>query len=929
MRYRGYFLAVLVWFVSVVAADEARAASGVSFEIKGQSDRAEELLNIAGQLVALPEGQPMDSGSLRGSVRQLRTSGMFESVTFERSGEQVKFLLTPARYVRDIQIAQAYPLFKDEVEKVLSISPGDVFREEVLNRQDSLITALYQREGFIAPRVDVISMRYRTGRDRVVRVGVHPGAYYRMETLEIKGNRAISSLQLKRRMKSWWTSFFPGSGGRFVEAVLREDVKALLELYRSRRFTDIAVRDTVIADPKTGLVRVVLSVTEGERYKILFSPRRDRGFSTRVLKNDIALLKTGNRNNSGIRKSVKAIGRRMYEAGFLDAQVNASDTAVPRRRFTERLVHFSVKRGTRTTISSIIFKGAAGVNEKSLRGQMLLVDNGSRTKRAYNPDKLREDVFAIGMLYRSHGYLKTTVAPKAVQQGASVDIAIDIHEGKCTLIDGVAVDTGRFTGINFKKAITAEKGDVFRIDLLKRDARVLQTMIAEHGYPHAAVTPAVTLNSDSSSAGVEFKIDEGPLVTMGDIRYVGAFRTKEKILNRQFRGLPGKPLSLKDIVNAQKGVRDLGLFSSVRFKTIGLREKRDTVHVFVEVAERRPFYGAIGGGYQSDKKIFLNVKTGDRNMLGLGTEVWVGGELSKIDSALINGDFSRIDGRTEVGTLVPRIFGTPLRALNNLFWERASELNQEWWMRKYGIATGITAAPVKQMTLGLGTSYEHRRLYYKSNDSAVAADNIPGDRRPRDLIVTTPSFSWDRRDSFTRPRKGMFISSSVDLSKSIKSTLDNFVKVQFEAKSFVTPLSRITFAGVVRGGYLRPYGGTDTVTADQRFYLGGTGDVRGFAENLFHRDTSGKSIGGNVSLCASIEARIAVGSAIELALFADVGRLEDAITSIAPDQFRSSAGAGVRYITPIGPIGILYGWKLKPLPGEETGAFHFSLGYTF
>jgi outer membrane protein assembly factor BamA len=56
----------------------------------------------------------------------------------------------------------------------------------------------------------------------------------------------------------------------------------------------------------------------------------------------------------------------------------------------------------------------------------------------------------------------------------------------------------------------------------------LQTIIAEKGYPHAVVTPVVSLSEDSSRADVEFSIEEGPLVTMGDIRYIGAFPYPQK-----------------------------------------------------------------------------------------------------------------------------------------------------------------------------------------------------------------------------------------------------------------------------------------------------------------------------------------------------------------------------------------------------------------
>jgi outer membrane protein insertion porin family len=76
------------------------------------------------------------------------------------------------------------------------------------------------------------------------------------------------------------------------------------------------------------------------------------------------------------------------------------------------------------------------------------------------------------------------------------------------------------------------------------------------------------------------------------------------VLERESMVRSGEPLSLKDIVDTQKRVRDLGLFSSIRFRTIGLREKRDTVHVFVEVAEKRSIYGALDGAISRIRELF-------------------------------------------------------------------------------------------------------------------------------------------------------------------------------------------------------------------------------------------------------------------------------------------------------------------------------------
>ena len=78
-----------------------------------------------------------------------------------------------------------------------------------------------------------------------------------------------------------------------------------------------------------------------------------------------------------------------------------------------------------------------------------------------------------------------------------------------------------------------------------------------------------------------------------------------------------------------------------------------------------------------------------------------------------------------------------------------------------------------------------------------------------------------------------------------------------------------------------------------------------------------------------METRFDLTEHYEMAVFLDSGRIMDTEGTDMETDFRYSAGLGLRYITPIGPIGILYGWKLDPKPGEAAGRFHFSVGYTF
>jgi outer membrane protein insertion porin family len=195
--------------------------------------------------------------------------------------------------------------------------------------------------------------------------------------------------------------------------------------------------------------------------------------------------------------------------------------------------------------------------------------------------------------------------------------------------------------------------------------------------------------------------------------------------------------------------------------------------------------------------------------------------------------------------------------------------------------------------------------------------------------VTTPYLRYDTRDSFIRPTQGWLSTLGLDISKGIENSLDDFVKYRFDTRYFYSPIKGLTLAWLARLEQLFPYGDNRTVPEDQLLFLGGVNDVRGFEENLLRFDDKGDPAGGKSALVSGIEARIDLMWNLELTAFFDTGSVQDAINGGGSDQWRSSVGLGLRYITPIGPIGLLYGHKLDPKEGEAPGRIHLSIGYTF
>ena len=159
--------------------------------------------------------------------------------------------------------------------------------------------------------------------------------------------------------------------------------------------------------------------------------------------------------------------------------------------------------------------------------------------------------------------------------------------------------------------------------------------------------------------------------------------------------------------------------------------------------------------------------------------------------------------------------------------------------------------------------------------------------------------------------------------------MDDFYKYRFEFRGFTTPFRRLTFAGRGSFGNIDPYGSSGVVPQDQLFFLGGTATVRGFDQNLFLYDRENDPVGGEMAAVANVEARVDLGRNLEISLFYDLGYLNETSGLEVPDNVRDSVGAGLRYVTPVGAIGVLYGRKLDPQPGESRGRWHFSVGYTF
>jgi outer membrane protein insertion porin family len=263
----------------------------------------------------------------------------------------------------------------------------------------------------------------------------------------------------------------------------------------------------------------------------------------------------------------------------------------------------------------------------------------------------------------------------------------------------------------------------------------------------------------------------------------------------------------------------------------------------------------------------------------------------------------------------------------NLYHETLEELNKDFGLRASGATLGLYRQIGNRLNAGLNFQFEYREQY--RTDNQPASKQGTDAYKLRSIMVSTPSVVYNSIDSFIRPTQGMRAAFSMDISRGLKNSLDNFLKYQFDGCYYSTPVKHLTLAFRSRIGYIDTLDGNSRIPEDQLFFLGGLQNIRGFAENKLRFDTDNNPVGGRTAILGSMEARFDIGMNFELATFYDTGSVRAALSAAGNDEFRSSVGLALRYMTPVGPIGCMYGWKLDRKPGESSGAFHFAIGYTF
>jgi outer membrane protein insertion porin family len=198
------------------------------------------------------------------------------------------------------------------------------------------------------------------------------------------------------------------------------------------------------------------------------------------------------------------------------------------------------------------------------------------------------------------------------------------------------------------------------------------------------------------------------------------------------------------------------------------------------------------------------------------------------------------------------------------------------------------------------------------------------------LFIQFGELEWNSRDDNLNPTRGELLRAKIDHSNTSLLSDVNFAKLTLEGRYYLQFLWRTVLATRLKVGSIEPYGETQDVPSNVRFFAGGPGSVRGFSLNrVGPLDASGNPLGGSSLLEGSLELRFPLPDGFSGALFVDFGNVWSTPFTYRLDDLRYAAGPGIRYLTPVGPLRLDIGFIIDRREGENFGRFEFSIGQAF
>ena len=578
---------------------------------------------------------------------------------------------------------------------------------------------------------------------------------------------------------------------------------------------------------------------------------------------------------------------------------------------------FNVSENKQLYIKEITFDGNEHISSRKIKGAM---ETSTRWplgifshEGTYQDSVLDTDLLRIEQFYADNGYMQVKVGrPKIdIKEDDGIYISIPISEGPLFTVGTIDVAGDLILPKKDLYAkIDLKPGDVMSRSKVQQSIEHLRDIYMDKGFAYVQIKPESSEEGENK-IGLTFHITQGKPVIIDSIQIKGNTKTRDKVIRRELEVEEGKLYSSTAIKESKDNLNRLGYFKSTNIDPVPKNDENTSLLVDVEETTTGSF--SFGAAYSSQDGPMGTLGLSEMNLMGLGLKSKANVEYGpKIQNFTL--DFEE-----------PWLFDHPVSLGELLYNTKRDYLYYNEESRGGNI----------RLSYPLYEKIRHS-ITYAYND-VVGLTDINASYRPslttQDIEGGTTSsiintFYRDTTNDYFRPTRGSNLSASYEYA-GLGGTY-HFTRATASAAQFF-PLwtDKLALMLKLRWGTVNPIRG-DELPEYERFILGGLNSIRGFKSGqIGPTDSLGNIIGGKTMAIMNIEVTFPLGPIPGMygVIFHDEGNGYE--NRIDLTDLKKSYGAGLRWVTPMGPLRIEYAKVINPTSNESPSRWDFTVGAFF
>ncbi|MDO8282757.1 MAG: outer membrane protein assembly factor BamA [Thermodesulfovibrionia bacterium] len=853
---------------------------------------SEELIDM----MCFHVGEIFDKEILKKCIRRTFKKGIFLDIRVdsERIGDGIKltYVMREFPVISDIYIKGNNGISKKLIMKALSFDEDDDFREDLLQKAEKNIISLYKRKGFYDTAVKISFNNPKNISKVNIDVKIDEGIPLRIKSINMPD-------EALRRTGISVNDIYDSD-------ILDKEITKLKGYYIKQGYIRPEVGPYELRDGE-----LYLPVNPGVKFEIEF--KENTVFSNKKLLKEMPFIESEMVSDELIEEASNRIRDLYLQSGYCYVQVAAGV-----ENFKELTkITFIVFEGKKVTIGRVDFEGMS-IDRKVVKKMIPLKEND-----LYNEDLLANSSDSIEGFYNALGYINmkiVNVRKDFENDGGVINLTFEIDEGIQVMINGLDINGNIDIPVSdIRNVINLRKNTPLNlVDI--RDARYsILSLYKRLGYVDASVDIATDINE--GEADIHFSITENRPSVLGKVIIRGNRKTREKIIRREFTLAEGGPYNYDEILKIKQSIYKMGLFNEVSIDELTSEKLsyKTVKDVLVSLKEDQAGSVEVALGYGDYEQFRGSLDVSYINLGGYNRQIGFRGEASSVEQ------------KYGIEYIEPWLFNK--RDLNfraSLSKEGRKNVNLDtrdilFEIDKLSIVAGIN----KEFADGIKANLSYE---YSLNETSNLEPGVILNREDAGTLAIgsiLASVFYDTRNNPFDPSSGSINGVVIKFaSKAFLSEVE-FIKGTFQSSWYFELRKGLVFATSVKGGASYSYDKDDELPLVERFFLGGRTTVRGYShDTLGPKGIEDVPTGGNIYALINEELRIAVGKGFGFVVFLDGGNVWQTAGDV-DSKLKFTAGVGLRYITPVGPVRIDYGHKLDRDAGESPGELHFSFGHAF